>query len=89
MDHPEKILGIPFVSNDQPVEVLQPGKQPFNFPPTAIPSQAHAYDSDQLDAELNTVWHRTDLSAPQKQEKQDSRSLSPTRFCGASLEPLF
>jgi len=40
MEHPEKILGISFVSNDQPAEVLQPGKQPFNFPPTTIPSQA-------------------------------------------------
>jgi hypothetical protein len=40
MEHPEKILGISFVSNDQPAKVLQPGKQPFNFPPTAIPSQA-------------------------------------------------
>ena len=40
MEHPEKILGISFVSNGQPAEVLQPGKQPFNFSPTAIPSQA-------------------------------------------------
>jgi len=40
MEDPEKILGISFVSNDQPTVVLQPGKQPFNFPPTAIPSQA-------------------------------------------------
>jgi len=38
--HPEKVLGVPFISDHEPAKVLQPGKQSFNFPAAAITSQA-------------------------------------------------
>jgi hypothetical protein len=41
MEHAEKVLGVTFISNDQTPEVLQPGKQPFDFPP-AVSSRARA-----------------------------------------------
>jgi hypothetical protein len=40
MNHPKKILSISFVTDHQPAEVLQPSKQPLNFRPSTIPSQA-------------------------------------------------
>jgi hypothetical protein len=39
MEHPEKVLSVSFVPNNEPAEVLQPGKQSFNLPTSAIPSQ--------------------------------------------------
>jgi hypothetical protein len=36
MEHAEKVLGVTFISNDQTPEVLQPGKQPFDFPPAVL-----------------------------------------------------
>ena len=37
MEHPKKVLCISFVADDQPAEVLQPGKQSFNLPSAPIP----------------------------------------------------
>jgi hypothetical protein len=40
VEHPEKVLSVSFVTHHQPAKVLQPGKQSFYLPPSAIPSQA-------------------------------------------------
>jgi len=40
IEHSKKVLSISFVADYQPAEVLQPGKQPFNLPAMAVPSQA-------------------------------------------------
>jgi hypothetical protein len=40
MEHPEKVLSVSFVPNNEPAEVLQPGKQSLNLPTPTIPSQA-------------------------------------------------
>src|SRR5436305_3207945 len=39
IDHPEKVLRVPFVTDNEAPEVLQPSKQPFNLPTSPIPSQ--------------------------------------------------
>src|SRR5262249_37972663 len=39
LDHPEKVFGVRFISNDQTPEVLQPGKQPLDFPPSSVSLQ--------------------------------------------------
>jgi hypothetical protein len=39
LQHPEKVLGVTFISNDQTPEVLQPGKQLFDFPPAPVSFQ--------------------------------------------------
>jgi hypothetical protein len=44
LEHSEKVLGETFVSNDQTPEVLQPGKQPFDLPPSSVslqPTSSH------------------------------------------------
>ena len=61
MEHPEKVLSVSFVPDNQPPEVLKPGKQSFNLPTSAVSSQAPtvlcsvdsvaAVRSDQLDPE--------------------------------------
>jgi hypothetical protein len=40
VEHPKKVLCISFVADDQPADVLQPGKQSFNLPAAPIPPQA-------------------------------------------------
>jgi hypothetical protein len=37
--HPEKVLGVKVTSHDQTPEVLQPGKQPLDLPPSSISLQ--------------------------------------------------
>jgi hypothetical protein len=39
LEHPEKVFGVTFISNDQTPEVLQPGKQPLDFPPSLVSLQ--------------------------------------------------
>jgi hypothetical protein len=39
MEHPKKVLVVTFISNDQTPEVLQPGKQPLDFPPSSVSLQ--------------------------------------------------
>jgi hypothetical protein len=39
LEHPEKVFGVTFISNDQSPEVLQPGKQPLDFPPSSVSLQ--------------------------------------------------
>ena len=36
LEHTEKVLRVTFISNDQTPEVLQPRKQPFDFPPSLV-----------------------------------------------------
>ena len=38
--HPQKILSVSLVPDDQSAEVLKPGKQSLNIPPAAIASQS-------------------------------------------------
>jgi hypothetical protein len=40
MQHPQKILCVSFVPDDQPAEVLKPSKQSLNLPAAAIASQS-------------------------------------------------
>jgi hypothetical protein len=40
VEHSKKVFSVAFVTNNQSAEILQPRKQPFNFPTSAIPSQA-------------------------------------------------
>src|SRR5712691_4214868 len=40
MEHPEKVLGVTFISHDQTSEVLQPGKKPLDFPAPLVSLQA-------------------------------------------------
>src|ERR1700758_5607867 len=39
LQHPQKVLGVTFVSDDQTPEVLQPGKQSLDFPSSPISFQ--------------------------------------------------
>ena len=39
LKHPEKVLGVTFISNDQAPEVLQRGKEPLDLPPSSISLQ--------------------------------------------------
>ena len=39
LEHPEKVFGVTFISNEQTPEVLQPGKQPLDFPPSSVSLQ--------------------------------------------------
>jgi hypothetical protein len=39
LKHPDKVLGVTFISNDHTPEVLQPGKQPLDLPPSSISLQ--------------------------------------------------
>jgi len=39
LKHPEKVLGVTFIPNDETPEVLQPGKQPLDLPPSSISLQ--------------------------------------------------
>ena len=36
LKHTNKVLRVTFISNDQTPEVLQPGKQPLDLPPSSI-----------------------------------------------------
>jgi hypothetical protein len=36
VQHPEKVFGVTFISNDQTPEVLQLGKQPLDFLPSSV-----------------------------------------------------
>jgi hypothetical protein len=40
VEHPKKVLCISLVADDQPAEVLQPGKQSFKLPAAPIPPHA-------------------------------------------------
>jgi len=39
LKHPEKVLGVTLISNDQTPEVLQPGKQPLDLPHSSMSLQ--------------------------------------------------
>jgi hypothetical protein len=39
LEHPQKVFGVTFISNDQTPEVLQPGAQPLDFPPSSVSLQ--------------------------------------------------
>lgn len=39
LEHPEKVSGVTFISDDQAPEVLQSGKQPLDFPPSSVSLQ--------------------------------------------------
>jgi hypothetical protein len=39
LEHPEEVFGVTLISNDQTPEVLQPGKQPLDFPPSPVSLQ--------------------------------------------------
>jgi hypothetical protein len=36
VEHPQEIFGMVLVPSDEPAEVLKPGKQPFDFPASAV-----------------------------------------------------
>jgi hypothetical protein len=38
--HPKKVLGVTFISHDQPSKVLQPGKKPLDFPAPLVSLQS-------------------------------------------------
>ena len=39
MNHPEEVGGMPFPARDDAAVVMEPGKEPFNFPPTPRATQ--------------------------------------------------
>ena len=40
IEHPEKVLSVSFVADNQPAEVLQPGKESLDLPTSAVPPQS-------------------------------------------------
>jgi hypothetical protein len=54
IEHPKKVLSVSFVAHDQPAEVLQPSKQPFNLPASAIPDRMANDDWRRRSPEFNS-----------------------------------
>jgi len=52
--HSEKIVGVPFISDDQAPKVLQPGKEPFDFPTPSVSFQPTSILSRILSR--STMW---------------------------------
>jgi hypothetical protein len=64
LEHPEKVLGVTFMPNDQTPEVLQPGKQPLDFPPSSVSLQPTSILS--RTPSVPTMWSN-DLDAVEPQ----------------------
>jgi hypothetical protein len=54
LKHPEKVLGVTFVSDDQTPEVLQPGEQSLDFPSSSVSFQPTSILSRVLS--VPTMW---------------------------------
>src|SRR5260370_18786573 len=54
LKHPEKVLGVTFVSYDQAREVLQPGEQSLDFPSSSVSFQPTSILSRVLS--VPTMW---------------------------------
>ena len=42
MDHPEEVVGVPFPASDEAAVVVEPGEEPFDFPPAPAAAERPA-----------------------------------------------